>query len=351
MEEKSYYGAILGRKLPRSPPSKRVGRKQTSVLVVIAVGIAALLMLLAIPSGMDQPQRSRTLATFTLPIMLVAQHHDTAMPCNPCGPPPGAHASNDAKGPDNIYGNGNDCPHCSAYCAPGSIAMIAAYRGMPLVNTQQDDIYDAGKTMNGEIPLNKNLETHGVGMFHGAGGTAPEVQTSMIWAFLGSLITQHNQSDGTAMTAAMLNQYIYNSHPVLWLDNGGWPKNESPFYPPDAYRPNQGHAKVIGGYDDNGTADFSDDVYLIYDPWPEYNDMGILPVNATKGPGGTFDPYWLPAKDVNLSDLLDVYLVDTFPDAPIPEFGTVLIPVIGAVLLAIIMTRRRQRHHGPEKGA
>ena len=112
-------------------------------------------------------------------------------------------------------------------------------------------------------------------------------------------------------------------------------------YPSSGYRADQGHAKVIAGYDDSDTADFKDDLCLIYDPWPEYNDMSILPKNATKGPGGTFDPYWLPLNDVNLSDKDDIHIVDKYPD--IPEFGTVLVPVIGSLLVVAALARRRMK--------
>jgi hypothetical protein len=60
--------------------------------------------------------------------------------------------------------------------------------------------------------------------------------------------------------------------------------------PEDAAEVN-GHAKVIAGYDDQGTADFADDWYQIYDPWP------------TSG-----SPYWVPAATV--LDVRDVYMAD-----------------------------------------
>lgn len=102
---------------------------------------------------------------------------------------------------------------------------------------------------------------------------------------------------------------------------------------------------VIAGYSDNDTADPADDLCLIFDPWPEYNDKGILPANATKGPGGAFDPYWLPLNDVNLSDPFDQYLVDTWPD--IPEFQEVVLPVLGTVLVATVMSATLRRRIEP----
>jgi hypothetical protein len=99
-----------------------------------------------------------------------------------------------------------------------------------------------------------------------------------------------------------------------------------------------GHAKVIAGWDDSGTlVDTSDDKCLIFDPWPEYNDTGILPMNATQGPGNTFDPYWLPLDDV-LNDTSDIFLRDTF--APVPEFHGLLLPIVGFVAIALVLIRR-----------
>jgi len=110
-------------------------------------------------------------------------------------------------------------------------------------------------------------------------------------------------------------------------------------YPANEYRSDQGHAKVIGGYDDAGTADYADDLCLIYDPWPEYNDNSVLPLNATNGPGGTYDPYWLPLNDVNLSDTSDIHIVDTHPD--IPEFGSAVVPVLATLLFVAVLAWKR----------
>jgi len=240
------------------------------------------------------------------------------------------------------YGTGDDCPHCSAYCAPACIAMISTYRGLGAPANLQDVIYDNGKSVPPEITGNGTIETHGVGMFHGAGGWPAEVQTAMTWA-LGP-ITQHDWAGGNPkgpMTYPLLLGYMSMGNPILWLDNGGWPVNQSISYPPLSNRVDQGHAKVIGGHDDNGTqADPTDDLLLIFDPWPEYSDIGILPANCSQGPGGTWDPYWQPLNDVNFSDPNDVYLVDMFP--AIPEFSTLVLPAVGvmAVVVAVIGLRR-----------
>jgi hypothetical protein len=160
---------------------------------------------------------------------------------------------------------------------------------------------------------------------------------------------QYNQSGPgfPALTAAQLKQHIVNGNPVLWLDHGGQPYNMSDWAFEPSLQAMQGHAKVIAGYDDNDTlGTVMDDLCLIYDPWPEYNDMGFLPhANATKGPGNTFDPYWLPLRDVNLTDPADKYLVDT---TVIPEFSTVLIPIVGISTIAIIALRKSVRRDSEE---
>jgi len=339
----------------RSYRKKTEKRSRTTVVGAVFVATvlaAAILLSFALKDNAgDEGTTSRSMSTMLLPIALIHQHKDTAMLCiapfPPCPIPNAPHAWNDAKGPDGIYGTVDDCPHCSCYCAPASIAMIATYRASPLPRTQQDDIYDMGKASLGDVPGDLLLGTHGVGMFEGVGGWPAEVQTSMIWA-VGPII-QHNQGDGSALTAALLQHYIRNSHPVLWLDHGGWPGNMSGVYPgdpsdepPTSYRYEQGHAKVIGGYEDNDTAEFSDDSCLIYDPWSEYTDMSILPTNASHGPGGTCDPYWLPLNDVNLADIQDIYLVDTFPDIEIVEINGALVP-LAVIMIAMVVYGLRRR--------
>jgi hypothetical protein len=246
---------------------------------------------------------------------------------------------------DNKYGTADDCAHCSAYCAPASIAMIATYLGVVAPKNQQDDIYDNGKNSSGEIQGDGTIQTDGLGMMDGTGGSAWEVQDAFNYSIGKGNYVQHNQSGGIgfpALTAAQLKQYIATSHPVLWLDHGGQPNNISDWVFDPSLQAMQGHAKVIAGYDDKDTLGTTmDDLCLIYDPWPEYNDKGFLPyANATKGPGNTFDPYWLPLRDVNLTDLTDKYLVDT---TIIPEFSTVLIPIAGISIIAIIALRKSAR--------
>jgi hypothetical protein len=249
-----------------------------------------------------------------IPMELVYQHKDTNIPCNPCidNPPltPDAHPEFHVTGTaDSIYGNNNDCPHCSTYCAPASIAMIAKAYGLTGAKTEQDLIYDEGKQTYGEV-LPGIIESHNVGMFHGANTTDPEVQQAFDYAI--DPMTHDEYNAGNLMTETTLKSCIENSHPVLWLDHNGWPDNLSDLIElSPLIKQDQGHAKVIAGYDDRGTDGVSDDLCLIYDPWPEYNDkqkIELLPTGATKGPDDTFDPYWLPVSSI-IGDANDVFLV------------------------------------------
>ncbi len=332
-------------------------RALAAIAIVILMSIAGIagMSIPANPSGITAPAHSE--GQTTIAIALLDQHKDdpAMMICmspicgGPLGPCP-PHAPNDVKnrpivGGDNLYGTADDCPHCSAYCAPASIAMIATYLGIVGNKILQDFIYDNGKNSSGEIQGNGKIETHGIGMMDGTGGSAWEVQDALNYSIGKGNYVQHNQSGGTgfpALTAVQLKQYIANGHPVLWLDHGGQPNNISDWVFDTSLQAMQGHAKVIAGYDDNETLGTTmDDLCLIYDPWPEYNDKGFLPyANATKGPGNTFDPYWLPLRDVNLTDPADKYLVDI---TVIPEFSTVLIPIVGASMIAIIALRKSAR--------
>ena len=118
------------------------------------------------------------------------------------------------------------------------------------------------------------------------------------------------------------------------------PANQSSLYPSAADKADQGHAKVIAGYDDRNTPGHGDDRCLIYDPWPEYTDKSILPANATLGPGGTYDPYWLPLSDVDTGDHADIYLI---PTLSIPEFSSIVVPFCGVMLLLIAVHRAKSR--------
>jgi len=347
--EQSYVGpGIL--KLPRSEASRKRIRPSRKASIVATVAIAALLFSVLVYVG-DIPESDKTTKSLSVTILGIAltyQYYDTVMACQPCLPlglQPGPHNWNHAAGANGAYGDGDDCPHCSAYCAPASISMIANYRlrGLPFV--LQDFIYDNGKSANGEFIGNGIIETHGVGMFHGVGVWPPEVQTAMIWA-LGGAFTQHDWNvinPKGPMTYPLLLGYMSMGTPILWLDNGGWPVNQSTSYPPLSYWLDQGHAKVIGGHDDNNTPlDPTDDLCLIFDPWPEYSQKGILPFNCTQSSPGVWDPYWQPLNDVNFSDVNDVYLADQFP--AIPEFTTVLVPVIGMMaIVAVAFGLRREQ--------
>lgn len=338
-------GSGQSRKKPRELEDTRKKRLQpfavAVVILLVSSGIAFAL-LNYLPGNRKESSPVKMEGTLTWPIVLNCQHKDSVMQCVPdgpfCQPPIGAHAWNDTSGPDFTYGTFDDCPHCSCYCAPACISMIAVYRGQSGNFILQDNIYDRGKSTLGETNNNGVIETHGVGMFDGTGGWPKEVQTAFQWS-LGVACIEHNSTN--PLTIFLLAQYIVQGYPVLWLDRDGWPTNQSTSYPGSTYKADMGHAKVIAGWDDSDTlVDTSDDKCLIFDPWPEYNDTGILPKNATQGPGGKFDPYWLPLDDV-LNDTSDIFLRDTF--APVPEFHGLLLPIVGFVAIALVLIRRSSR--------
>lgn len=340
-------GSYTGPRIRYSPP---VTRNRTvprffpiAVVVAILVSSSAIAAL-AIRGLGDDGLKASTSGVYTMPMELVYQYKNSQMVCtagSPCigSSPDPPHEWYHAAGDDGVFGTADDCPHCSAYSAPASIAMFATALSRGGRFTQQDAIYDNGKSVPPEITDDNVIQTHGVGMFDGTGGQPREVQGAMAWA-MGTQITltEHNSSD--PLTAPLLKQYITTGRPVLWIDHGGWPVNQSVLYPSAANKDLQGHVKVIAGYDDKGSAGTGDDLCLIYDPWPEYNRNGILPNNASLGPGGTYDPYWLPLRDVKFSDSRDTHMVTS---VSIPEFGTVLVPVLGVLVIAAVASKARSR--------
>jgi hypothetical protein len=343
--ERGLVGSGLSRTRPHEWEDTRKKKWQpfavAVVILLVSSGIAFAL-LNHLPANRKESLPVKLETTLALPVVLNCQHKDSVMLCVPdgpyCIPPNGAHAWNDAKGADGTYGSADDCPHCSCYCAPACISMIAVYRGQGGNFIVQDNIYDCGKSTLGETNKNGQIETHGVGMFDGTGGRPTEVQAAFQWS-LGCAYIEHNSTN--PLTVFLLAQYIAQGYPVLWLDRDGWPTNQSSLYPSLTYKADMGHAKVIAGWDDSDTlGDTSDDKCLIFDPWPEYSDTGILPTNATQGPGGTFDPYWLRLDDV-LNDTNDIFLRDTL--APIPEFHSLLLPIVGFVAITLVLIRRKGR--------
>lgn len=244
---------------------------------------------------------------------------------------------------DDLYGargEYDDCPHCSVYSGPACIQMLTDYYGGGF--TPQDMIYEISELcMN---PANMLIEDHGAGMTDGLegsfGSTPAEIQYAL-HIFVepyASPFFQHNQWDTSAMTASQLKSYMFSSFPVLWDDHNGWPVNMSTtFGMPCRDIDAQGHYKVIGGYDDRGTpGDYSDDYALIYDPWPEYVDHGLLPVGAVRY-WGACDPYWFPVTMV-LEDSEDLFFVES---TAIPEFSHLLIPIVGMTVIALASVRTR----------
>lgn len=225
-------------------------------------------------------------ASVTLPVTQVWQHKDTNMVCTIEGVGV-THTWNHAVVP------APGCAHCGYYCAPASISVYALYRGRVGAQTQQDDIYDQGKFLGGEILGDGSVQTEGLGMWDTA--TSPEVQNSFAFAVATPVQWGPGGSPNPPMTNQLVIDCIDDNIPILWCDHGGYPEEMYP--PPDLETvENSGHAKIIAGYDDKGTADFADDEYQIYDPWP----------NAAS-------PYWV-ASGVVL-DAADVFLADSLPVA------------------------------------
>ena len=222
-------------------------------------------------------------AQTTLAITQVWQHKDTTMPCALSGvpglPANRAHSWNCA--------TANLCPYCEAYCGPAAASMIGLFQGQAAPFIDIDDIYDNAK-VTGEIMGNGILETRGVGMFAGVGSTPPEVQNAFAYS-VGIVAFQHGPA-GTPnplITYEIIRWYIDHNQPILWVDIGNWPPDQTVL--PTELQNDSGHCKVIAGYDDLDTADWADDLLLIYDPWP------------TSG-----SPYWLAHGQV--VDIADVYL-------------------------------------------
>ena len=213
------------------------------------------------------------------------QHKDTNMWCNVCG-----------AGVIHAWNHATLCNHCGMYCGPGACSMYAMFmaRGIPFTN--QDNIYDNGKSAQGEVVGNGTLETHGVGMYVGLGGWPPEVQQAFAYA-VGIQPYQHGPvANGfPVITAAIVKWYIDNNQPILWIDIGTWPSDQSGI--PSGLYYESGHCKIISGYDDNNTpGDLHDDSYRIHDPWP------------TSG-----SPYWVAQNLV--IDPVDIYLTMGAPIA------------------------------------
>ena len=360
--------SLIDRTIAVAPMRKR--RASLLRLLLVAVVIAVLItgVFSFAPRNRDASYQPAYTAAQTIisGFSLSYQHADTpgGFPCTMCGifmpwhvtpvlwddvkyggaalPPPG----------DNQYGAvgaSDDCPHCIVYSGPACIQMINGYRyGGPLV--PQDFIYDDCEldSSNGEIQSNGMIERHGFGVLDGTGGSPSEIQKA--FDMYVNPHYQHNQWDASALTPSTLSSYIAGLYPVLWDDHGGWPSNMDPTWPIAPENTMQGHYKVIAGYDDGGTPADGDDLALIYDPWPGYNDMAAinptpLPPGAVPGPGGAGapDPYWLPVSSL-LGDGSDLFLVEM---AAIPEFSGLLIPIVGMTVIALVAIRIRAAREEP----
>ena len=202
-------------------------------------------------------------AQTTLAVTQVWQHKDTTMP-TALTELSGALRSNRVH--DWDCATARSCPYCEAYCGPAAVSMIGLFQGQAAPFVDIDNIYDNAK-VTGEIMGNGILETRGVGMYAGVGSTPPEVQNAYAYS-VGIVPFQHGPlgTPNPAMTYEIIRWYIDNNHPVLWVDIGNWPSDQGVL--PSETLTDSGHCKVIAGYDDLDTADLSDDLLLIYDPWP-----------------------------------------------------------------------------------
>jgi hypothetical protein len=236
----------------------------------VSTAVLAVLLVSCLASGAPAGQ-------FTLAITQVWQHKDTNMLCIP-GADPTIHAWNHA----------TVCMHCGTYCAPAACSMYALYFGAVPPRTDQDHIYDNAKLSGGEILGNGMLETHALGMYAGTAMKPPEIQTAFQYA-VGMWPTQWGPTGSpfTLLTPGMVIILIHGNNPILWIDMGSWPADQETI--PEELYYDSGHCKIIAGYDDMGTADYVDDQYLIYDPWPNSSS-----------------PYWLPQAQV--IDVVDIYL-------------------------------------------
>jgi hypothetical protein len=221
----------------------------------------------------------------TLAIPQAWQHKDTNMWCNVCG-----------AGVIHAWNHATQCNHCGMYCGPGACSMYASFMGRGIPFTNQDDIYDNGKSAQGEILGNGILETDGVGMYVGLGGWPAEVQQAFTYA-VGLQPFQHGPvaSGFPLITPGIVKWYLDHNLPILWVDIGIWPSDQENI-PAQLYY-ESGHCKIIAGYNDNDTpGNFNDDSYLIFDPWP------------TSG-----SPYWVALNLV--IDPADIYLATMQPFA------------------------------------
>jgi len=77
-------------------------------------------------------------------------------------------------------------------------------------------------------------------MFDGSGRKLKEVQTALDYAL--DVITHHQHDSADPIDWIILKNYINMNRPILWLDHGGWPANQSESWPPAENLQDQGHA-------------------------------------------------------------------------------------------------------------
>jgi hypothetical protein len=238
----------------------------------------------------------------TLDVPQHVQHRDTEYVwCEICQNH-GPHHQFDAPIPP--WGNG--CPHCAAYSVPAAIMMIHDFRQLPGCPCCQECFYNRYKYLDGEIPDDFFFTTHGIGFWE------EEVLAAFRDALGGLYLFREHAADPSVypMTAWRLRQLIAMDTPVLWSDKDGYPVE---YMPPEVVQElvarDQGHLKVLAGYDDMDTYCMTDDdLVLVYDPWPS-------------PPGCPYpeSPYWVSVNEIVAAETNDYFLVDRFGGTIIAE--------------------------------
>jgi hypothetical protein len=120
--------------------------------------------------------------------------------------------------------------------------MIAKAYGETGTRIEQDSIFEYGSVA--EAPRDGISDTPRVGLYDSPSPAAqpfgPEVQEGLKSALEVSTLDQYDTSSLLGHT--ILRNFIENKRPVLWLDHGGWPANQSGELPPPSARQYMGHA-------------------------------------------------------------------------------------------------------------
>jgi hypothetical protein len=271
--------------------------KANAIFLLVAIGLLAPLPLAPLPVA------HATVTALPLPQLWVHKDNDFIQcvvidpPWCPSQPP---HVLNCAPVPP--WGRG--CPHCAAHSPLASIMAIRQYRGHPGCPCSQDCLYNRNKILDGEIPNDFILQTHGVGLY----------DSELFSAFRDALGSMYRFSNDPNANQLIINEWVLRQllamgTPVLWIDRDGFPVD---YMNQVAYQSmmqrGEGWVKVIAGYDDLDTyCNLADDMVMIIDPWP------------AAGSPYPDSPYWRPAASVLGSDSNDVFLTDDLGGVDIAE--------------------------------